>query len=92
MGLLFVFSLGPVFYRWLKGALDDGGSAAEEISKDDENRMIPNPMPQTASNPPIGGGAQGNFRVYSVTPIPSFTSEDWQFEIGGLVDESRQWS
>ncbi|MBP1931939.1 molybdopterin-dependent oxidoreductase [Ammoniphilus resinae] len=91
-GLILVFALGPTFHRWLKRALDGGGSTIQEVMKTDGNHMFPHPIPQANSNPPIGGGAQGNFRVYTVTPPPSFTSNDWKFEIGGLVAKPQHWS
>lgn len=91
-GLLFVFGLGPSFYKWLKSSFDNGGTSINDIVKADGNQMIPDPVPLPESNPPMGGGAQGNFRVYSVTPIPAFTSEDWQFTLGGLVSRPQQWS
>jgi sulfoxide reductase catalytic subunit YedY len=91
-GLLFVFALGPSFFRWLKSAFDNGGSSMNEIAEADGNKMTPDPVPLPNSNPPIGGGAKGNFRVYTVTPIPAFNSADWQFALGGLVSRPRQWS
>lgn len=84
-GILFILSIGPSFYRWLKKALDNGGTQLEEVLKTDGNRMIPPPSPLPDSDPPLGGGLEGNFRVYTVTDIPSFTSENWKFAVGGLV-------
>ncbi len=84
-GLIIVLSLSPSFYRWLKSSFDTGGTTIDTVSKSDGNRMLPNPKPLPASNPPIGGGSQGNFRVYTVTNIPSFSSDNWKFAVGGLV-------
>jgi sulfoxide reductase catalytic subunit YedY len=91
-GLLLVFAIGPSFFRWIKSVFDDGGTAIDKVAKEDGNEMSPDPTPLPDSNPPIGGGAQGNFRVYTVTPIPAFTSLDWEFVIGGLVTKPQQWS
>ncbi|MFR9711931.1 molybdopterin-dependent oxidoreductase [Paenibacillus sp. MB22_1] len=41
---------------------------------------------------PVGGGAQGHFRVYTVTDIPSFSNENWSFTIDGLVNNKFKWS
>jgi DMSO/TMAO reductase YedYZ molybdopterin-dependent catalytic subunit len=30
--------------------------------------------------------------VYTVTPIPEFTNDNWSFEIDGLVDQSYTWN
>jgi sulfoxide reductase catalytic subunit YedY len=86
-GLLVVFAVGPYFYRWIKRFFDTGGSTLTDVAKNDGNSMIPEPTPLPQSQPPVGGGAQGNFRVYTVTEIPSFSSETWEFTIGGLVDK-----
>ncbi|WJH37151.1 hypothetical protein N6H14_16740 [Paenibacillus sp. CC-CFT747] len=50
-------ALGPAFYRWLKRATDDGGSALEAYAGgSDGNRMLPAPEPQPASVTPAGEG------------------------------------
>ncbi|WP_429311699.1 molybdopterin-dependent oxidoreductase [Paenibacillus mucilaginosus] len=90
-GLLLVLGVGPAFYRWLKQSADTGGTALEQLAESDGNRMLPEPVPLPASSPPVGGGSQGNFRVYTVTGIPSFTSEDWKFALTGLVDKEQLW-
>lgn len=84
--ILLIVSVGPYFYRWVKRIFDDGGTVIDEAALSDGNRMIPEPTPIPQSVPPVGGGAKGNFRVYSVTEIPSFTSDNWKFALGGLVD------
>ena len=91
-GLLLVFGLGPSFYRWLMTASDAGGAELEQLAREDANRMLPPPVPSAESNPPLGGGAQGQFRVYTVTPIPAFASEDWRFALTGLVDREYAWN
>ncbi|WP_057775880.1 molybdopterin-dependent oxidoreductase [Cytobacillus dafuensis] len=88
-GLVFIFALGPYIFRWLKRIFDNGGTSIEEVSKLDGNKMIPNPTPLTESQQLIGGGAKGEFRIYTVTEIPSFSSDSWKFAIGGLVDKPR---
>ncbi len=84
-GLILVFSLGPSFYKWLKGSFDNGGTTIEIASNNDGNSMLPSPNPLPESNPPVGGGIEGNFRVYTVTDIPAFSSDTWKFAVGGLV-------
>jgi len=91
-GLLLVIAVGPAFYRWIKGAFDTGGNDIAEVAAQDGNRMIPPPTPFPDSAAVIGGGAQGNFRVYTVTDIPAFSSDTWQFAISGLVDKPNVWN
>jgi sulfoxide reductase catalytic subunit YedY len=98
LALFLVVSVGPSFYRWLKRSFDNGGSALDDILANpdtpidplkatDDNQMIPGPTPMPDSNPPIGGGAKGNFRIYTVTEMPDSRAETWSFEIAGLVDK-----
>ncbi|OCT16750.1 oxidoreductase [Paenibacillus pectinilyticus] len=91
-GLLLVIAVGPAFYRWIKGALDNGGSATDEYVANDGNRMLPPPEPLPDSAAVVGGGAKGNFRVYTVTEIPAFSSDNWKFAISGLVDNPNAWN
>ncbi|MFC5451498.1 molybdopterin-dependent oxidoreductase [Paenibacillus aestuarii] len=91
-GLLLVIAVGPAFYRWIKGAFDTGGNDIAEVASQDGNRMIPPPTPLPDSAAVIGGGAQGNFRVYTVTDIPAFSSDTWQFAISGLVERPNVWN
>lgn len=86
-GLFLLVSIGPSFYRWVKGAFDRGGSTLKALTETNGNNMIPDPTPSPQSQLPIGGGAKGDFRIYSVTEIPSFSSDNWKFVIGGLVDK-----
>jgi sulfoxide reductase catalytic subunit YedY len=93
-GSVLVLAVGPSFYRWIKRATDKGGASLSELPYGaDENRMIPSPKPLPESLPPVGGGAKGHFRVYTVTDIPSFTSDTWKFAVGGLVakPETFEW-
>lgn len=46
----------------------------------------PLPRPDPRSDPPIGGGARGHFRIYNVAPkMPVFDPHSWRLEIDGLV-------
>ncbi|MDD9271156.1 molybdopterin-dependent oxidoreductase [Paenibacillus sp. GCM10023248] len=91
-GLLLVIAVGPAFYRWIKGVSSGGGSATADYIAADGNRMVPPPEPLPDSAAVAGGGAQGNFRIYTVTEIPAFSSDTWQFAISGLVDRPGVWN
>ncbi len=91
IGVGLAISVGPTFLRWLGNSLTSGGSW-EEVAASNPNKMVPNPTPLSDSKPPIGGGAQGEFRVYTVTPIPSFDNSNWSFTIDGLVDKPQTWN
>jgi sulfoxide reductase catalytic subunit YedY len=92
-GLVLVLGVGPSFYRWMKNVSDTGGSELEQLSVTNKNQMLPEPVALAESNPPIGGGAQGQFRIYTVTDgLPSFASDTWQFAITGLVDKPVSWN
>ncbi|MFD2612077.1 molybdopterin-dependent oxidoreductase [Paenibacillus gansuensis] len=81
--------VGPSFFRWIGNTFTgSGGGKPAALPGEDANRMLPAPQPLPESKALIGGGAQGNFRVYTVTPIPSFSSDSWQFTIKGLVDKA----
>lgn len=88
-------TIGPSFLKWIGdslGSFGAGGSQTlEKLIENDGNSLVPAPQPLPASSPPLGGGAQGQFRVYSVTPIPTFTNDNWSFTIDGLVDQSFKW-
>lgn len=93
VGAGIALAVGPSFLQWAGKALGSaGGATSEELASRDANRLIPAPQPLPASLPPQGGGAKGNFRVYTVTPIPSFTNADWSFTIDGLVEKSFIWN
>lgn len=91
-GLLLVIAVSPAFYRWIKGAFDTGGSSTAEYVANDGNRMLPPPEPLPDSAAVVGGGAKGNFRIYTVTEIPAFSSDTWKFAISGLVDKPNAWN
>ncbi|MGO4549152.1 molybdopterin-dependent oxidoreductase [Paenibacillus sp. 2TAB23] len=93
IGLGLAVTIGPSFLKWLGTSLGSvgGSQTIDKLIENDANALIPAPQPLPASAPPIGGGAIGQFRVYTVTPIPSFTNADWSFKIDGLVNQSFQW-
>lgn len=88
-------TIGPSFLKWVGDSLGNfgvgGSESLEKLIENDGNSLVPVPQPLPASSPPLGGGAQGQFRVYTVTPIPTFTNENWSFTIDGLVDHSFKW-
>ncbi|GGF92050.1 molybdopterin-dependent oxidoreductase [Paenibacillus abyssi] len=80
-------TLGPSFIKWLGSSVGTSRNL-EDLIENDKNHMVPAPQPMVASSPPIGGGSRGQFRVYTVTPIPTFTNANWSFTIDGLVDKA----
>ncbi|ANY66064.1 oxidoreductase [Paenibacillus sp. BIHB 4019] len=95
LGAGIAIAIGPSFLKWLGGALGTsfgGTKSLDEIVAEDDNQLLPAPQPLPASLPPTGGGAKGNFRVYTVTPIPKFDNSNWSFIIDGLVDQRLQWN
>ncbi|WP_139990622.1 molybdopterin-dependent oxidoreductase [Paenibacillus paridis] len=94
IGIGLAFTVGPSFLKWLGTSLGSvgGSQTIDKLIENDANMLIPAPEPLPASAPPLGGGAIGQFRVYTVTPIPSFTNADWSFTIDGLVNQSFQWN
>ncbi|WP_042168108.1 molybdopterin-dependent oxidoreductase [Paenibacillus gorillae] len=87
--------VGPSFLQWLGKSLGPGlggGGSIDEILARDGNHLAPPPEPLPASLPPSGGGARGNFRIYTVTPIPTFNNDNWSFTIDGLVDKPMKWN
>lgn len=87
-------AVGPSFLKWTVNTLgvSIGSPTYEEIVTRDANQLVPLPQPMPASAPPLGGGAKGDFRIYSVTPIPSFSNATWSFTIDGLVDKPMTWN
>ncbi|GGG65917.1 molybdopterin-dependent oxidoreductase [Paenibacillus radicis (ex Gao et al. 2016)] len=86
--------IGPSFLQWLGKSLGSGlgGGSIDEIVARDGNHLAPPPEPLPASLLPSGGGARGNFRIYTVTPIPTFNNDNWSFTIDGLVDKPMKWN
>ncbi|WP_336782083.1 molybdopterin-dependent oxidoreductase [Paenibacillus illinoisensis] len=91
VGVGLAVTLGPTFVSWVGRNLSIDNSI-DSMLENDPNRMSPLPQPAAASSPPIGGGAEGHFRVYTVTPIPSFSNESWSFRIDGLVERAQVWN
>ncbi|MNB76683.1 Sulfoxide reductase catalytic subunit YedY precursor [compost metagenome] len=89
VGAGLALTIGPTFVRWMGRSLQ---LSPGDTSADNANKMIPDPAPLAQSSPPIGGGAQGNFRVYTVTDIPAFDNSNWSFTIDGLVDQTFTWN
>ncbi|CAI6086474.1 Protein-methionine-sulfoxide reductase catalytic subunit MsrP [Paenibacillus sp. JJ-100] len=91
VGIGLAVTVGPTFISWIGKNLKINNSI-DSMLENDPNRMIPLPQPLSASSPPIGGGAEGHFRVYTVTPIPSFSNANWSFRIDGLVERAQIWN
>ncbi|WP_028612705.1 molybdopterin-dependent oxidoreductase [Paenibacillus harenae] len=87
-------TLGPSFLKWLGSSLGSAGGSQtiDKLIEENANTLVPDPVPLPASAPPMGGGAQGHFRVYTVTPIPAFSNGNWSFTIDGLVNKSFKWN
>lgn len=94
LGFLLVIAVGPAFFRWMKGTLeaDKGGVAGlvpadpNQAARTDASQMIPPPSPLPESLQPLGGGAEGDFRYYTVTAMPDSSVDSWVFTVSGLVD------
>ncbi|RED57981.1 molybdopterin-dependent oxidoreductase [Cohnella lupini] len=95
LGAALTVAVAPSFFRWLAtstgGSYSDLPGGMKEVT-DATNKMLPNPIPLPDSVSVIGGGAQGHFRVYTVTPLPKFESSTWSFTINGLVDKPMTWN
>ncbi|MDT0126595.1 molybdopterin-dependent oxidoreductase [Paenibacillus sp. RRE4] len=91
VGIGLAVTLGPTFVSWVGKNLKFDNSI-DSMLETDPNRMVPLPQPSSSSLPPIGGGAEGHFRVYTVTPIPSFSNANWSFRIDGLVERAQIWN
>ena len=91
IGIGIAITVGPSFFKWVGRGLGVGQTMDDVISAN-PNELVPAPQPAVSSLPPIGGGAKGDFRVYSVTPIPSFNNSNWSFTIDGLVDRPSTWN
>ncbi|MFC5403542.1 molybdopterin-dependent oxidoreductase [Cohnella soli] len=95
LGVGLAIVAAPPFFRWLSTlggtGLSDVPGGMKEVSEE-TNRMLPNPTPMPDSVNVVGGGARGYFRVYTVTPLPSFESTTWLFTIDGLVERPATWN
>ncbi|WP_410512524.1 molybdopterin-dependent oxidoreductase [Paenibacillus sp. BR2-3] len=90
VGAGMTLTLGPTFVRWLGQSFKL--PSVDEYAEDNANTLLPNPVSLPQSANPIGGGADGHFRVYTVTDIPSFTNANWSFTVDGLVDKKLSWN
>ncbi|SEB28304.1 molybdopterin-dependent oxidoreductase [Paenibacillus sp. 276b] len=91
VGVGLAVTLGPTFISWVGRNLKLDNSI-DSMLENDPNHMVPLPQALPASSPPVGGGAEGHFRVYTVTPIPSFSNANWSFRIDGLVERAQVWN
>ncbi|WP_027094340.1 molybdopterin-dependent oxidoreductase [Cohnella thermotolerans] len=86
VGIAITAAVGPSFIRWAGKASGVAAVPGGMTDGADPNRMLPAPDPLPDSTNVIGGGAQGRFRIYTVTPLPTFDSADWTFTVDGLVE------
>ena len=89
VGAGLVVTIGPTFVRWIGRSLQS--PTTEDYIANNANILLPDPVPLSESAPPIGGGAKGTFRVYTVTDIPTFDNANWSFRIDGLVNQKLSW-
>ncbi|MCC3375149.1 molybdopterin-dependent oxidoreductase [Cohnella sp. REN36] len=92
VGIALTAAVAPSFLRWLGGSVLSSGGGDIASGESDPNRMVPAPEPLPDSRQLIGGGAEGRFRIYTVTPLPHFDSETWRFALDGLVDRPANWT
>ncbi|WP_151733845.1 molybdopterin-dependent oxidoreductase [Paenibacillus tengchongensis] len=90
VGAGLAITVGPTFIRWLGRSLQLPG--AVDYTAENANVLMPDPVPLAQSSPPVGGGADGYFRVYTVTDIPSFDNSNWSFMVDGLVNTQLHWN
>lgn len=95
LGAALAVTVLPPFFRWLGSAsggaisISGGGDSTPDP---DPNQMLPAPQPLPDSANVIGGGAEGRFEMYTVTRLPTFTSDMWSFTIDGLVEKPVTWN
>ncbi|QAY67130.1 molybdopterin-dependent oxidoreductase [Paenibacillus protaetiae] len=94
IGAGLAITVGPSFLKWLGSSIGSGigGGTTEEWIANDRNSLVPAPQPLPGSVPPSGGGAKGNFRIYTVTRIPAFSNDNWSFVLDGLVSNKQTWN
>nr|WP_145163003.1 molybdopterin-dependent oxidoreductase [Paenibacillus terrae] len=92
IGVGMAVAFGPSFIKWLGSSIGSSQQNMEQLLERDANHLVPAPTPAAESLTPIGGGAKGNFRIYTVTPIPSFDNANWSFTVDGLVNKRLQWN
>lgn len=82
-----VVGLGVPVYMLLKKMMDSGGAGLGDYTSRNANPMQPAAVPAPDSVKVVGGGANGHFRVYTVTDIPQSTPQNWSFFVKGLVQK-----
>ncbi|CAI6081782.1 molybdopterin-dependent oxidoreductase [Cohnella sp. JJ-181] len=93
VGVALAAAVLPSFFKWMGGSLIPASGSGNIAAGDtDANRMLPAPQPLPDSANVVGGGARGNFRLYTVTPLPHFDSDTWRFRLDGLVDRPATWT
>ncbi|QGQ98864.1 oxidoreductase [Paenibacillus psychroresistens] len=94
VGVGTVIIVGPMFIKWLSSnVLNIGsGDVGGVLTEADGSPLRLAPVPLADSVAVIGGGAEGRFRIYTVTPIPKFHSETWNFYVKGLVDKPLEFN
>jgi DMSO/TMAO reductase YedYZ molybdopterin-dependent catalytic subunit len=92
VGAALTLAVAPPFLRWLSQSFGSAALAGDGTDSPDPNRMLPPPSPLPESAQVVGGGAKGRFRVYTVTPLPTFDSADWRFTLDGLVERTSVWN
>ncbi|KRF10313.1 hypothetical protein ASG89_00665 [Paenibacillus sp. Soil766] len=91
VGAIMAAAVLPPFTRWLTSVVGDSNlSSLQELESMPADVLKLTPLPD--SLPPKGGGAKGNFRIYTVTDIPKFDPEKWTFAVDGLVNRPFQWN
>ncbi|HET7627734.1 MAG TPA: molybdopterin-dependent oxidoreductase [Bacillales bacterium] len=94
IGALIALIVGPVLYQSMKTKWSASTGKIDQLAnvvRGDKNHLVPKPKPLPASRPPKGGGYEGRFRIYTVTPIPAFDNQSWDFRIDGLVKHKQHW-
>ncbi|MFD0673369.1 molybdopterin-dependent oxidoreductase [Cohnella sp. GCM10027633] len=95
VGAALTVAFAPPFARWLSRQVGTGGGGlpgVDEAAMPDANAMLPEPVPLPDSVNVIGGGARGQFQMYTVTKLPTFDSATWTFRLDGLVDRPATWN
>ncbi|MDQ0219732.1 oxidoreductase [Peribacillus cavernae] len=87
VGTILTLSIAPFFLKWIGKTMNLESVFTYERKVVDKNNMIPAPIPMPESLEPAGGGAKGEFRPYTVTEVPVFSTDNWNFRIDGLVNE-----
>ncbi|WP_343063332.1 molybdopterin-dependent oxidoreductase [Halobacillus locisalis] len=90
VGIVLVFT--PFIYQWLKPYLSIPSPSEPSSGLPLTEAFSPMPTPAPKSKPPIGGGRNGEFRYYTVTPMPTINDDNFSFTIDGLVDNSASWN